>query len=274
MKATDSRTSRSSKVHPFATVELFGMPFIDAGSEQQVAEHLLGRERTALGDDCLPIVVTPNVDIVVQLEKAKTRGLRERMARCAYVLPDGAPIVWASRWVGEPLQARIAGSTLFAHWWPSVAADRRRVVVLCSTEAVQRGLVAEHPDANVIVAPMIDTSDEQVAVVAADLVAAAAAADAEYCVVCIGHPKDAMIALAAVDAWPAGRLPPLFLCLGASAELHLGLKRRAPEWAQRHGLEWLVRFAQEPRRMFHRYFVRDLGFFPLAFREIRDRRRS
>ncbi len=250
------------------------MSFIDAPDEKSVAEHLLSRERRALTGECLPVVVTPNVDIVVQLEKAKSRGLRERMSRCAYVLPDGAPIVWASRWAGQPLQSRIAGSTLFAHWWPSVAADRRRVVVFCSTEEVKNGLLDEHPDATVVVAPMIDTSDEQVAAVADDLVAAAVAADADFCVVCIGHPKDPMIALAAVDSWPVDRLPPLFLCLGASAELYLGLKRRAPEWAQRHGLEWLVRFLQEPRRMFHRYFVRDLGFFPLAFREVIARRRS
>ena len=132
------------------------------------------------------------------------------------------------------------------------------VVVLCSTEEVKNGLLDEHPDATVVVAPMIDTSHEQVAAVADDLIAAALATDAEFCVVCLGHPKDPMIALAAVDSWPADRLPPLFLCLGASAELYLGLKKRAPEWAQRHGLEWLVRFLQEPRRMFHRYFVRDL----------------
>ncbi len=274
MKATESRTSRSSKAHPFATVELFGMSFIDAPGEQPVAEHLLSRERRALSGECIPVVVTPNVDIVVQLDKPKSRGLRERMARCAYILPDGAPIVWASRWAGHPLRARLAGSTLFALWWPSVAADRRRVVVLCSTEAVKNGLLLEHPEATVVVAPMIDTSDEQIAAVADDLVAAAVAVDADFCVVGIGHPKDPMIALAAVDSWPADRLPPLFLCLGASAELYLGLKKRAPEWAQRHGLEWLVRFLQEPRRMFHRYFVRGLGFFPLAFREVTDRRRS
>ena len=103
-----------------------------------------------------------------------------------------------------------------------------RVVVLCSTEEVKNGFLDEHPDATVVVAPMIDTSHEQVAAVADDLIAAAHATDAEFCVVCLGHPKDPMIALAAVDSWPADRLPPLFLCLGASAELYLGLKKRAP----------------------------------------------
>ena len=274
MKATEPRTMTSANPHPFATVDLFGMPFLDAPDEKAVADHLLRAPRPTWSDGSYPLLVTPNVDIVVQLEKAKKRGLRDRLMSSALVLPDGAPIVWTSRLTGTPLQARIAGSTLFEHWWPAVAADRRRVVVMCSTEAVKAGLAAEHPGAVVVVAPMIDTSDEQVGQAAEILLTEALRVDAEFCVVCIGHPKDPMVALATSDRWPTDRPAPLFLCLGASAEMYLGIRRRAPRWAQRCGLEWLHRFAQEPRRMFHRYFVRDLGFFPMALREIANRRRS
>ncbi len=273
MKAIDPRISRST-VHPFPTTELFGLSFLNAPDEAHVAEHLLtsGSDCQSTGHD--PILVTPNVDIIVQLERSKARGLRDRLANCAYVLPDGAPIVWASRWVGTPLKARIAGSNLFSHWWPTVAAERRSVVVLCSNEAVKTGLEKEHPDAVVIVAPLIDTSDVQINRVADQLIKAALEIDAEFCALCIGHPKDPLISVAFVDRWPGTRPLPLLLCLGASAEFHVGLKRRAPDWAQRNGLEWLIRFMQEPRRMFHRYFVRDLGFFPMVFREVVGRRRS
>lgn len=273
MKASDSRILRSSQAHPFATVELFGFSFLDADDELIVAEHLATADHRDL-DGRLPLVITPNVDIVVQLERSKARGLGARLAEAAYILPDGAPIVWTSHWAGTPLSQRIAGSTVFQYWWPMVAADKRRVVVFCSSETVKAGLETEYPEASIIVAPMIDTSDKQIGDVADQLVREAEAADAEFCVLCIGHPKDPMIALAAIDRWPEGTTPPLMLCLGASAELYLGIKKRAPEWAQRHGMEWMVRFAQEPRRMFHRYFVRDLGFFPMAFREVIARRRA
>lgn len=276
MKVTDSRISRS-RAHPFSTIELFGLSFVDAPNEACIAEHLLTEGLGSGSTDHLPVLVTPNVDIVVQLEKSKGRGLRDRLAECAYVLPDGAPIVWASKWAGTPLEARIAGSNLFRHWWPRIASERRSVVVLCSNDAVKAGLQAEHPGAVVIVAPMIDTSDEQVAMVADQLIDAVRTSEAEFCAICIGHPKDPLIALAVVDRWPAEQTEqevPLLLCLGASAELYLGLRRRAPEWAQRYGLEWLIRFGQEPRRMFHRYFVRDLGFLPMALREVVGRRRS
>lgn len=274
MKATDARIPPLPEVHPFATVELFGLPFVDAPNEACVADHMLRQSRTTLVDGVHPIAVTPNVDIVVQLEQDRYEGLRQRLADCAYVLPDGAPIVWSSKWAGTPLEARIAGSSLFEHIWPRFTAESRRVVVLCSSEAVKAGLSAEYPAASIAVAPMMDTSSEQVDEVASELVAEMLDVEADYCLLCIGHPKNELIALAAVDRWPVDRPAPLILCLGASAEMYLGLKRRAPKWAQRYGLEWLVRFAQEPRRMFHRYFVRDVGFIPMVVREVVARRRS
>jgi hypothetical protein len=39
-----------------------------------------------------------------------------------------------------------------------------------------------------------------------------------------------------------------------------GTKRRAPDWAQRHGLEWVHRAVTEPRRLIRRY-ARDLIVF-------------
>jgi hypothetical protein len=40
-------------------------------------------------------------------------------------------------------------------------------------------------------------------------------------------------------------------------------------WMQQVGLEWAFRFSQEPARLWHRYFVRDLGFLvTLAVRTV------
>ena len=54
----------------------------------------------------------------------------------------------------------------------------------------------------------------------------------------------------------------------------LGLKKQAPRWVQRAGLEWFFRFVQEPRRLFRRYFIDDVAFFPLVWREWRRVRRA
>jgi N-acetylglucosaminyldiphosphoundecaprenol N-acetyl-beta-D-mannosaminyltransferase len=42
---------------------------------------------------------------------------------------------------------------------------------------------------------------------------------------------------------------PFALGVGGSVDVLAGVRRRAPRWAQRAGLEWLARFVQEPRRL-------------------------
>ena len=41
--------------------------------------------------------------------------------------------------------------------------------------------------------------------------------------------------------------------VGAAFDFHAGLKRQAPRWVQRSGMEWLFRLATEPRRLWRRY---------------------
>ena len=55
------------------------------------------------------------------------------------------------------------------------------------------------------------------------------------------------------ERWMAssiGRLnAPLVLGVGAAFDFLAGIKRQAPRWMQRNGLEWLFRMASEPRRL-------------------------
>jgi exopolysaccharide biosynthesis WecB/TagA/CpsF family protein len=42
--------------------------------------------------------------------------------------------------------------------------------------------------------------------------------------------------------------------VGAAFDFHSGRVKQAPAWIQHHGLEWLYRVMQEPRRLWRRYF--------------------
>jgi N-acetylglucosaminyldiphosphoundecaprenol N-acetyl-beta-D-mannosaminyltransferase len=46
---------------------------------------------------------------------------------------------------------------------------------------------------------------------------------------------------------------PVLVGVGAAFDFHAGLKRQAPRWIQRSGLEWLFRLLTEPRRLWRRY---------------------
>lgn len=63
---------------------------------------------------------------------------------------------------------------------------------------------------------------------------------------------------------------PLTLLLGASFEFYTNEIKRAPLWIQKVGFEWFYRFLQEPKRMFKRYFIDDIKFLSLVYKESKN----
>lgn len=57
------------------------------------------------------------------------------------------------------------------------------------------------------------------------------------------------------------------LCIGASLEFQVGVRRRAPVWMQQASLEWLHRLAREPRRLARRYLRDSPAIISLLARE-------
>ena len=55
--------------------------------------------------------------------------------------------------------------------------------------------------------------------------------------------------------------------IGAVFEWVAGTKIKAPEFLANLGLEWLLRLAQEPKRLFRRYFVDNLLFLYLITKQ-------
>lgn len=251
------------------TTRLFGLDFLVGTSIEQVADALERDGQTS--DPKWRIVVTPNVDHLIRYQKSSTQ---RKIAETAYmVLPDGAPIVWASRLLGTPIDRRLAGSDLFASWWTRMVAAKRPVLVVASTEQLARQLMSENPLCRCIVPAMFDDDDPApIASIVDEVLAELNSEVAEAVVVGLSTAKSHLIAagLAASPAPQSGT--PLLLLLGASAEFYTGLQRRAPKWLQRVGLEWLYRLARSPRRLAKRYLVDDMAFFPMVWREWRRRR--
>ena len=254
---------------------LFGLELVDAPDLNLVADALLEHGNRCQGTDLdpnvVPAVVTPNVDILVDLDSAPDSPAASFFRRAHYVLPDGMPIVATSRWLGMPLRSRLTGSGLFEILWPRLVAENRRVVVLCANKEIADLLGDENPRARFVVPPMVEAgNDEQMAHVASDLFDAATLMSAEYVLLGLGHPKDALLMDRLNGLWrESGSHEAVTLGLGASFAMYVGQKRRAPVWMQRIGMEWFFRFLQEPRRLFRRYFIADVAFLGLVRRERR-----
>jgi UDP-N-acetyl-D-mannosaminuronic acid transferase (WecB/TagA/CpsF family) len=54
---------------------------------------------------------------------------------------------------------------------------------------------------------------------------------------------------------------PVSVGIGGTLNFLAGKVRRAPQWMQDFGLEWLYRVVQEPGRLWKRYLLEDLPIF-------------
>jgi N-acetylglucosaminyldiphosphoundecaprenol N-acetyl-beta-D-mannosaminyltransferase len=59
-----------------------------------------------------------------------------------------------------------------------------------------------------------------------------------------------------------------YIGIGGALPVMLGMQKRAPLWMQKSSLEWLFRLAQEPRRLFKRYFVTNSLYILLLSKQL------
>ena len=77
------------------------------------------------------------------------------------------------------------------------------------------------------------------------------------------------------ERWMAAhrhRIQAVTIGVGAAFDYHAGVIRRAPQWMQDIGLEWLHRFWSEPRRLGPRYLTTNTEFLYRAARQLLARR--
>jgi N-acetylglucosaminyldiphosphoundecaprenol N-acetyl-beta-D-mannosaminyltransferase len=196
--------------------------------------------------------------------------LREIVAGCELVNADGQPVVWASRLVGDPLPERVAGIDLMVRLCAR-AEERGYSVYLLGArrevleEAVRR-LRSRYPRLRIggYRDGYFDDAESPA------VCAAIRSARPDILFVGMSSPRK--------EYWIAehrGELGvPFTMGVGGAFDIVAGVRRRAPVWMQRAGLEWLFRLLQEPRRLWRRYFVTIARFLTLVAREAVVRRRG
>lgn len=181
-------------------------------------------------------------------------GLREVYNCAGLAAPDGMPMVWLLRWTGYRDVERVYGPDLllaacaagvergWRHYFyggaPGVA------------EKVVERLRAQFPSIQVAgweSPPFCPLMAEE----EAEMVARIRAARPDILWVGLGSPKQ--------DIWMYEHLGtlgvPVLAGVGAAFDFLAVVKRQAPRWMQRSGLEWLHRLLSEPRRLWRRYVL-------------------
>jgi N-acetylglucosaminyldiphosphoundecaprenol N-acetyl-beta-D-mannosaminyltransferase len=181
---------------------------------------------------------------------------------CGLINADGAGVVYAARFLGQPLPERVAGVDMFTSligraaekgWRPYLLGAKQEVVA----EVVRR-FEAEYPGlefAGWRNGYFVDEDEPGIA-------AAIRESGADMLFVAITSPKKEKF----LGRWMPEMGVPFCMGVGGSFDVVAGVAQRAPLPVQEVGLEWAWRFAQEPRRMWKRYLVGNTRFVAKVLR--------
>jgi exopolysaccharide biosynthesis WecB/TagA/CpsF family protein len=227
--------------------QLFGVEVSVTDYEEATATILQAAKRGVSG-----IVSCHAVHALITA--ARDRLLRDKVNSFDLVTADGQPVRWAlnllhgcrlsERVYGPELMLRLCGAAaecgipvylyggnpVVARRLPACLRQRYPKLVIAGSEAPPfRSLTPEEDSAMV----------ERVSRSGARLV-----------FIGLGCPKQDLFAY---EHRPVLRA--IQVCVGAAFDFHAGVKKMAPSWMQRRGLEWLYRMSQEPSRLWQRYLL-------------------
>ncbi len=183
--------------------------------------------------------------------------LAEALSHGDYLIPDGASILWACRWLKAKSQPkeRIAGWDLFEIEMEKLNARGGKCMFMGSSENVLR-LIREkaaqvYPRIQVVTysppyKPEFSDEDNRA------IIEAINTADPDLLWIGMTAPKQEKWAW---SHWEELNIHCHVGAIGAVFDFFAGTAKRAPLWWQQHSLEWLFRLMKEPRRMWRRYVI-------------------
>ena len=180
--------------------------------------------------------------------------------------PDGKPVVWAMRWMLSGKSAirptRVDGPTFFERVLEQGVARHVTHYFLGSTPDTLQMLISNvqsrFPGVEVVGSSSppfkeLDFDDFE------DELSKIKEVTPHIIWVGLGTPKQDRAA-----AYLATRYSGVFACVGAAFDYTAGNLRVAPKWIQEAGLGWLLRFVQEPRRLWRRYVYGNTKFIRIV----------
>lgn len=212
-------------------------------------------------DNC-SYVVTPNVDHIVQLEKDEE--LKRVYENASLILTDGKPLIWISNWYKTPIKEKISGSDLFPRICVLAAKKGYTMYLLGAAEGVAakaaKNLMKKYKGLNIVGTYSPPFGFEKDKVELKKIERQIQEVHPDILIVGLGCPKQEKYMYHHCKELDV----PISFGLGASIDFEAGNIKRAPRWMSEHGLEWLYRITQDPKRLAKRYLVDDMKIISIA----------
>lgn len=242
--------------HPLGlvTCDVDGLPFVAA-----TVSELARRITDSAGKGEGGWVVTPNIDILRRWKKETE--FQSLVADASLFTADGAPIVWASKILGNPLPGRLTGSDLFVELFRNALDNKLRLALVGGnpgTAEAATQLISERYglDPQLVRTHCPPLGFEKNALEMKKIEEIVSGWRPHIIFVGLGSPKQEKL-IASLrrqfdSAW--------YLGVGVSFSFVAGDVKRAPKWLGNIGLEWMHRVFQEPKRLARRYLVDGIPF--------------
>ncbi len=231
---------------------------ITCGSYQTFVDQIVGLAETRI----FSYVCVANVHMCI--EAVYSKSFANTVNGANLVTPDGMPLAKAINLLYGVKQDRVAGMDLLPDLLAKAEEKELDVFFYGGTEVMlehtKRFINVNYPllvNQNYYSPPFRPLTVEE----ENEVIHKINSSGAHLVFVALGCPKQ--------EKWMAsmkGRINACMIGIGGALPVMIGMQKRAPEWMQNLSLEWLFRLAQEPKRLFKRYFVTNTLFLWLLFK--------
>ena len=206
-------------------------------------------------------MVTPDLDHIVIMEKDVL--FAEIYQNADLIVADGKPLIWISKYLKNPIKEKISGSDLFPRICKLAAEKHYSIFILGAAEGVAdkaaRNLIKKNSGLNIVgtYSPKFGFEKDNVEL---DIIKNKIMnAKPDILAVSLGSPKGEKFIYKHLKEYGI----PLGISIGATIDFEAGNVKRAPRWMADHGLEWLFRITQDPKRLIRRYWNDAIKIIPI-----------
>ena len=212
-------------------------------------------EQSILKSKNMKLIFTPNVDHLMLARK--DQEFKKAYENADLTVPDGVPIVFASRIYKNKLKQRVNGTDLI-HNLSDLSGKKGYSIFFLGGKkdiAKKTSEILKHKFKIKIAgyhSPSFNINKKETE----SIINKINNSKSDILLVGLGPPKQEKWLYYNKDKIKAK----IGIGIGGSFDIISGNLKRAPLWMQNYGLEWLFRLIQEPKRLWKRYLIRDIVF--------------
>jgi N-acetylglucosaminyldiphosphoundecaprenol N-acetyl-beta-D-mannosaminyltransferase len=239
---------------------------VDALSQDEVITQIKSKILKSVEPN---ILVTPNAGHLTNIF-AKSE-ISEIYSTAELSLIDGWPIAVAAKNASKLKISRVTGSDLLPELFFQLTKEVRVGIVGGNNESlIRQSLESRFPELNI---QIIDTSQWTNSIYDIRRLRELVQYNAlSIVLLCLGHPKQELLAKELKNYDWAGSRPDWIMCVGATIDFLTGEQKRAPKAFQKIGLEWFFRLITNPKKFTHRYLNALIPSLKLIFKSFRMRK--